>query len=119
MMITEEVLATVRATKGLKGDVRQFISDGAQILRAARAVTAPSLGDQAVLRAVRHLLDDAGHDVLSLRLASERDLSGLIDGTAAAVYWVPNPVERIEVAEFIVALVERVAPRATNMTALR
>lgn len=119
VMITEEVLASVRATKGLKRTERQFISDGADILRAARAVTAPSLGEQAVLRAVRYLLDDAGHDVLSLRLASERDLSGLIDGTAAAVYWVPNSVERIEVAQLIVALIERVAPRATSMAAVR
>ena len=119
VMITEEVLASVRATKGLKRTERQFISDGADILRAARTVTAPSLGEQGVLRAVRYLLDDAGHDVLSLRLASERDLSGLIDGTAAAVYWVPNSVERIEVAQLIVALVERVAPRATSMAAVR
>ena len=48
-----------------------------------------------MLRAVRHLLDDASHDVISLRLTSERDLSGLVDDLAAAVYWVPSPVERV------------------------
>ena len=67
-----------------------------------------------MLRAVRHLLDDASHDVISLRLTSERDLSGLVDDLAAAVYWVPSPVERVSAADFVVALLEQIAPRAAD-----
>ena len=113
-MITEEVIDSVRATTRLKPDVLHSIADGARILQASRAIKPSDWEEREVLRAVRHLLDDAGHDVTSLRLTSERDLSGLVDSVAAAVYWVPEPVERITAAEFLVALLERVAPRVPS-----
>jgi len=113
-MITEEVLDSVRATTRLKPDLLQSIADGARILRAARTVNPKLWEERDVLRAVRHLLDDASHDVISLRLTSERDLSGLVDDLAAAVYWVPSPVERVSAADFVVALLEQIAPRAAD-----
>jgi hypothetical protein len=113
-MITEDVLDSVRATTRLKPDVLQSIADGARILRASRTAKPEGWEERDVLRAARHILDEAGHDVISLRLTSERDLGGLVDDVAAAVYWVPDPIERVRAAGFLVALLEHIAPRPSD-----
>jgi hypothetical protein len=116
-MLTDEMFAELALAPDLPPDVIRSISDGAMILRAARAASS-SFDDRAVLRAVRYLLDDNGHDLKSLRLERTRDIHPIVDGVAAAVFWVPDPMERAIAAEFVMELLRRISvPSVPNPAA--
>jgi hypothetical protein len=105
-LLTERVLAELSVAADMTHDAVQSIGDGAAILRAARE---PRLLDEvSVLRAVRYLLDDKGHDVNSLLSGCEFDIEQIVDGVAEAVYWVPSAGERRVIARFVRRLVNGV-----------
>lgn len=101
-LLTDRVIVELAAAPDLTPDVVRSIAAGAAILRAARRSCLPD--DQAVLRAVRHLLDE-GHDLNSLRSGCEFDFDYVVDGIAEAVYWVPSAPERESIVKFVKDLV--------------
>lgn len=116
-MLTDAVLAELTLDADLMPEVVRSISDGAAILRAARGASR-TFGETEVLRAVRHLLDDGGHDLNSLRMDRTHELHHpIVDGVAAAVYWVPSRGERDDAADFVMELIRRISWQAVSKPA--
>lgn len=106
--IDADVIAELRETGEIGAPMLRWIADGAAILRAARRADS-GFDETAVLRAVRFLLDDAGFELISLRIAGEHEREALVDRIAEAVYWVPDASERATASRFVDALLEGIA----------
>jgi hypothetical protein len=99
--------ADLRKPLELDGPAFRSLYDGATILNQARACSEGHLDETQMLRAVRYLLDEDGHTVPSLKVAFSDPLVDLVSDVSAAVFWVPDDVERERVAEFLGALAAR------------
>ena len=97
----------LRKSLGLTAFEYRHLVDGATILSCARGRAERILGEAELLRAIRYLLDDGGHSVMSLKASWRRSAPDLTASVGASVYWMPERHELANVEKFLSVLVAR------------
>ncbi|MGR0319567.1 hypothetical protein [Agromyces sp. ZXT2-3] len=104
---TDPSLESLRAELGLEPDEFALLVDASIILRAGLRTDEGGLSGEHRLRAVRHLIDDAGYSIPALTGTFAEQFERLSKSVAAAVHWVPTDDELLDVERFLVGLMAR------------
>ncbi|WP_430645164.1 hypothetical protein [Agromyces sp. GXS1127] len=94
----------LREELGLAHDDFALLVDDAMILHAGRVTAEGGLTPEERLRAVRHLIDDAGYSIPALIGTFAGEFEVLARSVATAVHWVPTDEELADVERFLVGL---------------
>ncbi|WP_353828102.1 hypothetical protein [Agromyces sp. SYSU T0242] len=98
-------LASLREELDLDPEDFALLIDASAILRAGLETDEGGLSEEDRLRAVRHLIDDAGYSVAALTGTFAEQFDALARSVAGAVHWVPTAEELEDVARFLVGLI--------------